>query len=150
MKTKLIILSMVLLLFAGKANAQWAVFDPSNLAQGIINTTKQIAQTSATVNNTLSNFKETVKVYEQGKQYYDALKSVNNLVKDAKKVQKTILLIGEISDIYVSNYQLMLSDNNYTPDELVVIGSGYAKLLSESADVLQELKNVVNINGLSM
>ena len=150
MKTKLIILSMVLLLFAGKANAQWAVFDPSNLAQGIINTTKQIAQTSATVNNTLSNFKETVKVYEQGKQYYDALKSVNNLVKDAKKVQKTILLIGEISDIYVSNYQLMLSDNNYTPDELVVIGSGYAKLLSESADVLQDLKNVVNINGLSM
>ncbi len=150
MKTKLIILSMVLLLFAGKANAQWAVFDPSNLAQGIINTTKQIAQTSATVNNTLSNFKETVKVYEQGKQYYDALKSVNNLVKDAKKVQKTILLIGEISDIYVSNYQLMLSDNNYTPDELVVIGSGYAKLLSESADVSQELKNVVNINGLSM
>ena len=150
MKTKLIILSMAFLLLAGKANAQWAVFDPSNLAQGIINTTKQITQTSATVNNTLSNFKETVKIYEQSKQYYDALKSVNNLVKDAKKVQKTILLIGEISDIYVSNYQLMLSDNNYTPDELTVIGSGYAKLLSESADVLQELKNVVNINGLSM
>lgn len=150
MKTKLIILSMAVLLFAGKANAQWAVIDPSNLAQGIINSTKQIVQTSATVNNTLSNFKETVKVYEQSKQFYDALKSVNNLVKDAKKVQKTILLIGEISDIYVSNYQLMLSDNNYTPDELTVIGSGYAKLLSESADVLQELKNVVNINGLSM
>lgn len=150
MKTKLIMISMAFLLLAGKANAQWAVFDPSNLAQGIINTTKQITQTSATVNNTLSNFKETVKIYEQSKQYYDALKSVNNLVKDAKKVQKTILLIGEISDIYVSNYQLMLSDKNYTPDELTVIGSGYAKLLSESADVLQELKNVVNINGLSM
>lgn len=150
MKTKLIILSMTILLFAGKASAQWAVIDPSNLAQGIINSTKQIVQTSATVNNTLSNFKETVKVYEQGKQYYDALKSVNNLVKDAKKVQKTILLIGEISNIYVSNYQLMLSDNNYTPDELVVIGTGYTKLLGESADVLQELKNVVNINGLSM
>lgn len=150
MRTKLIMISMAFLLLAGKVNAQWAVFDPSNLAQGIINTTKQITQTSATVNNTLSNFKETVKIYEQSKQYYDALKSVNNLVKDAKKVQKTILLIGEISDIYVSNYQLMLSDKNYTPDELTVIGSGYAKLLSESADVLQELKNVVNINGLSM
>lgn len=150
MRTKLIIISMAFLLLAGKVNAQWAVIDPSNLAQGIINTTKQITQTSATVNNTLSNFKETVKIYEQSKQYYDALKSINNLVKDAKKVQKTILLIGEISDIYVSNYQLMLSDKNYTPDELTVIGSGYAKLLSESADVLQELKNVVNINGLSM
>jgi len=150
MKTKLIMISMAFLLLAGKVNAQWAVIDPSNLAQGIINTTKQITQTSATVNNTLSNFKETVKIYEQSKQYYDALKSINNLVKDAKKVQKTILLIGEISDIYVSNYQLMLSDKNYTPDELTVIGTGYAKLLSESADVLQELKNVVNINGLSM
>ena len=150
MKTKLIIISMAFLLLAGNVSAQWAVIDPSNLAQGIINTTKQITQTSATVNNTLSNFKETVKIYEQSKQYYDALKSINNLVKDAKKVQKTILLIGEISDIYVSNYQLMLSDKNYTPDELTVIGSGYAKLLSESADVLQELKNVVNINGLSM
>lgn len=150
MKTKLIMISMAFLLLAGNVSAQWAVIDPSNLAQGIINTTKQITQTSATVNNTLSNFKETVKIYEQSKQYYDALKSINNLVKDAKKVQKTILLIGEISDIYVSNYQLMLSDKNYTPDELTVIGSGYAKLLSESADVLQELKNVVNINGLSM
>lgn len=150
MRTKLIIISMAFLLLAGNVSAQWAVIDPSNLAQGIINTTKQITQTSATVNNTLSNFKETVKIYEQSKQYYDALKSINNLVKDAKKVQKTILLIGEISDIYVSNYQLMLSDKNYTPGELTVIGSGYAKLLSESADVLQELKNVVNINGLSM
>lgn len=150
MRIKLIIICTAFLLLAGNVSAQWAVIDPSNLAQGIINTTKQITQTSATVNNTLSNFKETVKIYEQSKQYYDALKSVNNLVKDAKKVQKTILLIGEISDIYVSNYQLMLSDQNYTLDELTVIGSGYAKLLSESADVLQELKNVVNINGLSM
>ena len=40
---------MAFLLLAGKASAQWAVFDPSNLAQGIINTTKQITQTSATV-----------------------------------------------------------------------------------------------------
>ena len=30
-----------------------------------------------------------VKIYEQGKKYYDALKSVNNLVKDARKVQQT-------------------------------------------------------------
>ena len=33
----------------------------------------------------LSLLKETVKIYEQGKKYYDALKSVNNLVKDARK-----------------------------------------------------------------
>ena len=32
------------------------------------------------------------------KKYYDALKSVNNLVKDARKVQQTILMIGDITD----------------------------------------------------
>ena len=78
------------------------------------------------------------------------LKSVHNLVKDARKVQKSILLIGEISDIYVNSFQKMLSDENYTPDELSAIAYGYTQLLQESSDVLEELKNVVNINGLSM
>lgn len=150
MKTKIMMLVVALYLFAGNASAQWAVFDPSNLAQGIVNTTKEIAQTSKTVGNTLDTFKETVKLYEQGKQYYDALKSVHSLVKDGRKVHKTILLIGDITEIYVSNFQLMLSDKNFRPEELNAIAFGYSKLLEESADVLAELKNVVNINGLSM
>lgn len=150
MKTKIIALIAVLCFFAGKANAQWAVIDPTNLAQSIVNTTNQIAQTSKTVSNTLDNFKQTVKLDEQGKEYYDALKAVNNLVKDARKVQKTVLLLGEITDIYVTNFQLMLSDKNFRPEELNAIAFGYAKLLEESSDVLTELKNVVNINGLSM
>ncbi|MFA6728972.1 MAG: DUF4141 domain-containing protein [Prevotella sp.] len=150
MKTKIIALIAVLCFFAGKANAQWAVIDPTNLAQSIVNTTNQIAQTSKTVSNTLDNFKQTVKLYEQGKEYYDALKAVNNLVKDARKVQKTVLLLGEITDIYVTNFQLMLSDKNFRPEELNAIAFGYAKLLEESSNVLTELKNVVNINGLSM
>ena len=150
MKTKIIALIAVLCFFAGNANAQWAVIDPTNLAQSIVNTTNQIAQTSKTVSNTLDNFKQTVKLYEQGKEYYDALKAVNNLVKDARKVQKTVLLLGDITDIYVTNFQLMLSDKNFRPEELNAIAFGYAKLLEESSDVLTELKNVVNINGLSM
>lgn len=98
----------------------------------------------------IKNFQETVKIYQQGKDYYDALKSVHNLVKDARKVQKSILLIGEISDIYVNSFQKMLSDENYTPDELSAIAYGYTQLLQESSDVLEEMKSVVNINGLSM
>ena len=78
------------------------------------------------------------------------LKSVHDLVKDARKVQKSILLIGEISDIYVNSFQKMLSDENYTPDELSAIAYGYTQLLQESSDVLEEMKSVVNINGLSM
>lgn len=138
------------LLFTGKANAQFVVSDPLNLAQGIINTTKQIIETSATAKNMVSNFKETVKIYDQGKKYYDALKSVNNLVKDARKVQQTILLIGEISDVYVNSFQKMMRDENYTVKELGAIAFGYTKLLEESNDVLKEMKDVVNITTLSM
>lgn len=78
------------------------------------------------------------------------LKSVNNLVKDARKVQQTILMVGDITDIYVTSFQKMLRDDNFTVEELGAIAFGYTKLLEESNDVLTELKNVVNITTLSM
>lgn len=137
-------------LFTTNMNAQWAVFDPSNLAQGIVNTTRQVVQTTTTAQNMINNFKEVQKVYNQGKKYYDALKAVNNLVKDAKKVQRTILMVGEISDIYVHNFQKMMSDPNYSLEELNAIANGYARLLEQSNDVLNELKGVVNISTLSL
>ena len=150
MKAKFFMLCMSLVLFTTNISAQWAVFDPSNLAQGIVNTTRNVVQTSTTASNMVSNFKETVKIYEQGKKYYDALKSVNNLVRDARKVQKTILLVGDISDIYVGNFQKMMSDPNYSVEELNAIADGYAKLLEQSNDVLNELKGVINISTLSL
>lgn len=138
------------MLFAGNISAQWAVFDPSNLAQSIVNTTRNVTQTTTTATNMVKNFQEVKKVYDQGKQYYDALKAVNNLVKDAKKVQRTILMVGEISDVYVHNFQKMMSDPNYSPEELNAIANGYARLLEQSNDVLNELKGVVNISTLSL
>lgn len=84
------------------------------------------------------------------KKYYDALKSVNNLVKDARKVREVILMVGEVSDIYVNSFQKMLRDENYTPEELSAIAFGYTKLLEESNGVLTEMKDVVNITTLSM
>ena len=132
------------LLFAGRASAQWVVSDPGNLAQGIINASKNIIHTSKTATNMVSNFQETVKIYQQGKKYYDALKSVNNLVKDARKVQQTILMVGDITDIYVNSFQRMLRDGNFRPEELSAIAFGYTKLLEESNEVLTELKNVVH------
>ena len=137
-------------LLAGSAHAQWMVTDPTNLAQSIINTTKEIVQTSKTVKNTLDNFKEVEKLYNESKKYYDALKKVNNLVRDAQRVKETILMVGEISDIYVENYKKMLSDPNFRPEELVAITNGYTKLLGESNNLLKELKLVVNIITLKM
>ena len=51
------------------------VSDPGNLAQGIINTTKQIVQTSTTAKNTLDGFMEAQKIFQQGKKYYDGAQS---------------------------------------------------------------------------
>lgn len=134
----------------GRANAQWVVSDPGNLAQSIINSAKEMVETAGTKANTLNGFLETKKVFEQGKAYYDALKSVHDVVKGGAKVAKSIGLVMEISETYVDNYQKMLSDGNYTPEELAAISSGYAMLIDESSDVLQDLKNVVNVTGMSL
>ena len=127
----------------GGVHAQWVVSDPGNLAQSIINSAKEMVETAGTKANTLNGFLETKKVFEQGKAYYDALKSVHDVVRGGAKVAKSISLVMEISETYVDNYQKMLSDGNYTPEELAAISSGYAMLIDESSDVLQDLKNVV-------
>ena len=57
-------------------------------------------------------------------------------VKDARKVQQTILMVGDITDIYVNSFQRMLRDGNFRPEELSAIAFGYTKLLEESNDVL--------------
>ena len=150
MKRLLFMLLTCVLCFCNKANAQWVVTDPGNFAQSIINASNNIMHTSKTATNMVSNFQETVKIYEQGKKYYDALKSVNNLVKDARKVQQVILMVGDITDIYVNSFQKMLHDENFTPEELSAIAYGYTKLLEESNNVLTDMKNVVNITTLSM
>lgn len=146
----IIIILISFLTVSAKSFAQFTVIDPANIGQSVANTTRNVIQTTSTAKNMLNNFKETVKIYEQGKAYYDALKSVNNLVKDAKKVQRTILMVGEISDIYVLNFQKMLSDPHFEVDELNAIAEGYVILLEESNIILEELKTVVNITTLSM
>ena len=150
MRIKTILVCCAIALASVQARAQWVVTDPGNLAQGIINMSDNIAHTSKTAVNTAQNFAETVKIYEQYKQYYDALKSVNNLVKDARKVREIILMVGDVSDIYVTNFGKMMNDENFSPQELDAIAFGYTQLLEESNSVLQDLKQVINVSTLSM
>lgn len=147
---RIIVIMLLMIGFHHSTQAQWVVTDPTNLVQGIVNTAQEIIQTSATASNVINNFKETAKIYKQGKKYYDQLKKVKNLVKDARKVQQTVLMVGEISDIYVNNFQKMLQDANYTPQELTAIAFGYSKLLEESSGLVKELKKIVNPSTLSM
>ncbi|MDR2680638.1 MAG: DUF4141 domain-containing protein [Tannerella sp.] len=149
---KKVILLMIILLagIASRVNAQFIVADPAHIATSIVNSINQIVETSTTATNMINNFKEVQKVYNQGKEYYDKLKGVHNLVKDARKVRDAILIVGEIGDIYVNSFQKMLSDPHFRYEELIAIANGYTILLQESANMILELKDVVNLNGLSM
>ena len=148
----LIIKTAMVVIFAtaSYAKAQFVVTDPANLASGILNSANEIVQTSSTVSNVIKNFNEVKKVYEQGKEYYDKLKAVNNLVKDARKVQQTVLLVGDVSEIYVTNFSKMLNDPNFNAQELTAIANGYSALLTESTELLKELKEIITSNGLSL
>ena len=143
-------MALLLALGAGRARAQWVVTDPSNLTQSIINSSNEMVQTSSTAQTMIQNFRATQKIFNQGKEYYDKLRAVNNLVRDARKVQRCILLVGEISKIYVDNYGRMLSDGNFSVRELSAIAAGYTRLLEEATYALSDLKGIINPSDLSM
>ena len=149
-KVMLLVCTAIILAVVPSAKAQWVVVDPSNLASGILNSANEIVQTSSTVSNVVKNFNEVKKVYEQGKEYYDKLKAVNNLVKDARKVQQTVLLVGDVSEMYVNNFGKMMDDPNFSSQELTAIAYGYSSLLNESTELLKELKQIVTASSLSM
>lgn len=149
-KILFMVCTVLTLAVAPSAKAQFVVTDPANLASGILNSANEIIQTSSTVSNVVKNFKEVEKVYKQGKEYYDKLQAINNLVKDARKVQLTVLLVGNVSEMYVQNFGKMMNDPNFSPQELVAIGNGYSSLLNESTELLKELKQIITSSSLSL
>lgn len=150
MKRKIVLLTTELLLCVAAARAQWVVSDPSNLAQGIVNSTNEMVQTSSTAQSMLQNFQQTVKIYDQSKKYYDALRTVSKYVRDARKVQRCILLVGEISDIYVNSYRRIVVDQNFTVRELGAIATGYKRIIEESAGELKDLTDIINPSDMSL
>lgn len=145
-----LVCTVFLFAVAPSVKAQWVVTDPAGLAQGIVNSANEIVETSSTVSNVIKNFNEVKKVYEQGREYYDKLQAVNNLVKDARKVQQTVLLVGDVSEMYVQNFSKMMNDPNFSTQELSAIANGYSVLLNESTELLKELKNIVSATSLSL
>ena len=147
MKRWIWLMCLVLACFTQRAAAQWTVIDPSNLVQNI----KSAVQSSTTASNMIKSLQESVKIYNQSKAYYDALKAVHNIIKDARKVKLTIEMVSEITDIYMSGFNRMVTDRNFTSGELAAISAGYARLLEEGGALVAELKNIVTCgNGLSL
>lgn len=146
-----ILLSLLSVLFlSGVVRAQIPVTDAANITQSIVNSITELVQTTTTAENMIGNFQETMKIYRQGKEYYDRLRNVTNLVRDARKVQQSILLVGDLSDIYVNGFDRMITDDNFSSQELSAIAAGYNKLMERGMNSLKDLKEVVNPTDYSM
>ena len=130
--------------------AQWVVSDPGNLVQGIVNSVNEIVETSETAQNALSTWKETSKIFEQGREYYDKLRKVNDLISGSEKVKESVLMLGDISEIYVNNFGKMLTDKNFSQRELNAIAAGYNTIMKKSSRSITELKNIINPTGMSV
>lgn len=147
MKKIIVCLTVALTLCGFEAKAQWAVIDPSNLAQNVLT----VGKTGTTATNVINSFKEMQKIYSQGKEYYDKLEAVHSIIKDARKVKETVAMVSEISQIYSTNFNKMLSDKNFTVAELEAISNGYTILLKQSGNLISDIKELVSgSNGLSM
>ena len=113
---------MILTLFVGllcftyQAKAQWTVIDPSNLVQNI----KSAVQSSTTATNMVKSLQESIKIYNQSKAYYDALKSVHNIIKDARKVKLTLEMVSEITSSSEMSGQSVRISEKYPPPPLSV------------------------------
>ena len=144
MKRKIFSALCAFLLVMPAIHAQWVVTDPTNLAQGIVNSVNEMVETSETARNAMSTFKEASKIYEQSRKYYDMLKSVNSLVSGSLKVKESVLMLSEISESYVTNY------GKYTQRELEAIAFGYNNIMRKSSTSVAGLKDIINPTGMSM
>ncbi len=155
MNYKLFIVSLICCVgFAQRSYAVFGVgditFDPTNLAQSIANTSKNVTYTATTAANMVKAYEESKKIYEHGKDVYDALNSVKNIISDSYKVYQSVEMLIEITEIYTTGYNQMLSRDLYAAEELSAIAYGYTRLLSESSEVVTELKNVVSASTFTM
>lgn len=137
-------------MISGPARAQWTVFDPSNLAQSIVNSSKELVETSTTAQNMIKNFEETAKIYNQWKGYYDKLRNVSNYIRGGQKVLDCVGMVQEISGMYVDNFKRMLRDGNFDQNELSLIAKGYTRLLEKSTLALREVQTITTPGEVSM
>jgi hypothetical protein len=147
---KLIFLGTLLTIFNFTASAQFVVADPTAFSQRAIqqisNITEQIQQKYELVRQ----FQKTNDIYNQGKEWYDGLKRVNNTVAEYKKIYETLELTAQIVDLYATNITRFRMDKNFSPSEVGYITDGYGNLLKESSRLVDDLNLGAKATTLSM
>lgn len=150
MKIKVKIILTIMTAACLTARGQMVVSDPAGLAQSIVNTSKTLGESAATRSAVLENVLETQRIYEQTRKYYDYLKSVNTIIKDAYEVKHTIQTAAEITGMYCDCFSRLASDPLYSAEEIAAISYGYAKILERCGYTLSDLKNFLSGSSMSM
>ena len=58
--------------------------------------------------------------------------------------------MGEISDIYVNGYRRIVTDTNFSVEELAAIAIGYKRIIEEAAGELKDLGEIINPTDMSL
>lgn len=124
------------LLGAPRANAQWVVHDPTSFFQAIENSIQEVEESS--------------KILQQGREYYDALKNVHRLIKDARQVKDC----SSLSLQMIADYKEAISKINgagyFTSDQVAIYMGQQNRLMASVAGTLDDLKNIIVNTGMSL
>lgn len=131
------------------AYGQWTVWDPANTLQSIKNIAENIKAVSKTTGETLNVFQQTKALYDENKKYYDALLSINNFVKDTKKVGRSIRMVSDMSDMFVQDFSRFTADPRLSLSEIDTYMRRYNRSIRRATESLKELTKIVG-RGLSM
>lgn len=129
--------------------AQWAVIDPSNLAQGIINMGNNISAVSKTTGETLKVFQQAQALYQENKKYYDALLTAKDFIKQTKKVGRSIQMVSDMSEMFIKDFTKFTSDPRLSARDIDTYMRRYNRSIRLATEELKELTKIVG-NGLSM
>lgn len=128
---------MLLALFAGgQARAQWVVHDPTSFLQAIA--------------NSISEVEESSKILQQGKEYYDSLKNVHRLIKNARQVEQCSSLSLRMIADYKTSVTKIASAGYFSAEQIEVYIRQQNRLMNSVAGTLDDLRQVIVNTGMSL
>lgn len=132
------------------AQAQFVVNDPPHTFETIAN---KIMDTHEHLNRwftLLDQLKEAKKIFDQGKEWYDHLKTVTKTVRDVRHVIECVDMVKDIGEMYYNAFSKIRVDPNFRPEEIASIANGYIRLLEESTKIFNDIKLGTNESDMSM
>ncbi|GGG59764.1 hypothetical protein [Hymenobacter glacieicola] len=161
MKAKVTILGLAILaLSAGQASAQLVVTAPvlevqSGVQTGLQNTMKGLSKAANVLVKAGVKEQELTKVFSEknmmlAKNWYDGLLQVSNTVRTYRRVQSVFEKQGRIIQNYATAIETLRQSPYVQPEQLSTMVTVYTKMLTESANTLQDLQTVVSPAMLKM